>query len=74
MEGRGWDLQKIAFFGIVERHGVLTIHVKDNARTIRRIEIDSGRKLADKLKPDDITKLFSVVGSLAWIARQGVQT
>ena len=46
--------------------------MKDNyARTIRCIKVDSGRKLADKLKPDDTTKLRSVVGSPAWIARQG---
>lgn len=44
-----------------EEDGVPTILVKDHARAIRRVQIDSGRKLDDELKPDDITKLRSAV-------------
>ena len=48
-----------------------TLTIQDNARTIKRIKVDSSKKMSDKLSPDEITKLISVVGSLAWVARQG---
>ena len=54
-----------------EQNATLFIHTKDNARTIKKIKVDNSQKLSDKLSPDQITKLRSVVGSLAWVARQG---
>ena len=54
-----------------EQNATLTIHTKDNTRTIKRIKVDSSKKMSDKLSPDETTKLRSVVGSLAWVARQG---
>ena len=54
-----------------EQNATLFIHTKDNTRTIKKIKVDNSQKLSDKLSPDQITKLRSVVGSLAWVARQG---
>ena len=54
-----------------EQNATLTMHTNDNTRTIKKIKVDSSQKLSDKLSPDQITKLRSVVGSLAWVARQG---
>ena len=44
---------------------------KDNTRTIKKIKVDSSQRLSDKLSPNQIRKLRSVVGLLAWVARQG---
>ena len=54
-----------------EQNASLFFHTKDNTRTIKKIKVDNSQKLSDKLSPDQITKLRSVVGSLAWVARQG---
>ena len=54
-----------------EQNATLFIPIKDNTKTIKKTKIDNNQKLSDKLSPDQITKLRSVVGSLAWVTRQG---
>ena len=54
-----------------EQNATPFIHTKDNTRTIKKVKVGNSQKLSDKLSPDQITKLRSVVGSLAWVARQG---
>ena len=48
----------------------ITIDVIDNTRRINRIPIGVDRKQNDKLTKGELTQLRSVIGSLAWIARQ----
>ena len=49
----------------------IRISVADNTRKIKPIRIHEGRKNGDELRPQELTQLRSVVGSLSWIARQG---
>ena len=51
--------------------GTITIDVADNTRRIPKIKIQEGRRLNEKLKDEDITRLRSAIGSLSWITRQG---
>ena len=54
-----------------EPNGTITIDVRDNTRRIKKINIAGGRPSSEKLDKDDMTRLRSVTGSLAWVARQG---
>ena len=47
----------------------VTIDTEDNTRPIRHIVIDPNRKSTEPATDRDITRLRSVVGSLAWVAR-----
>ena len=47
-----------------------TLSTVDNTRKIKPIPIDASRSGSEKISGDDITRLRSVTGSLAWVARQ----
>eukprot|EP00435_Cladocopium_sp_Y103_P068333 s119_g31.t1 len=57
-------------FGREDDGATITIDVDDNTRRIRKVRIDSQRRHSEPLTTSDLTALRSVVGSLAWIARQ----
>ena len=50
--------------------GDIFVDTVDNTRKIKPIPIDAGRPGSEKISGDDITRLRSVTGSLAWVARQ----
>ena len=49
----------------------VSIDVSDNTRKVKPIRVSSERKLSESLGPEDVTRLRSTTGSLAWLARQG---
>jgi len=55
----------------VQNNKEISIDVSDSARKVKPIKITNGRKLSESLGPEDMTRLRSVTGSLAWLARQG---
>ena len=50
--------------------GTITQDTCDNTRRIKPIKIAPGRSASEPLDKDDVTRLRSVTGSLAWVARQ----
>ena len=50
--------------------GDIFVDTVDNTRKIKPIPIDASRSGSEKISGDDITRLRSVTGSLAWVARQ----
>ena len=54
-----------------ELDGTITIDVADNTRKIRGIKFGASRKGNEVLDKDDLTRLRSTTGSLAWVVRQG---
>ena len=50
--------------------GTITQDTCDNTRRIKPIKIAPGRSASEPLGKDDVTRLRSVTGSLAWVARQ----
>ena len=50
--------------------GDILVDTVDNTRKIRPITFDAKRVGTERITGDDITRLRSVTGSLAWIARQ----
>ena len=52
------------------KDGTITQDTRDNTRRIKPIKIATGRPLSEPLGKDDITRLRSVTGSLAWVTRQ----
>ena len=50
--------------------GDIYVDTVDNTRKIKPIPIQASRSNNDKISGDDITRLGSVTGSLAWVARQ----
>ena len=49
----------------------VSIDVSDNTRKVKPIRISNERKLSESLGPEDVARLRSTTGSLAWLARQG---
>ena len=52
-----------------DEHFNVTTDTEDNTRSIRHIVIDPNRKSTEPATDQDVTRLRSVVGSLAWVAR-----
>ena len=50
--------------------GDILVDTVDNTRKIRPITLEAKRLGTERITGDDITRLRSVTGSLAWIARQ----
>ena len=50
--------------------GTITQDTCDNTRRIKPIKIAPGRSASEPLGKDDVTRLRSVTGSLAWVVRQ----
>ena len=50
--------------------GTITQDTCDNTRRIKPIKIAPGRSASEPLDKDDVTRLRSVTGSLAWLTRQ----
>ena len=55
----------------VQNDKEVSIDVSDNTRKVKHIKINNGRKLGEGIGPEDMTRLRSTTGSLAWLARQG---
>ena len=55
----------------VQNEKEVSIDVSDNTRKVKPIRVSSERKLSESLGPEDVTRLRSTAGSLAWLARQG---
>ena len=54
-----------------EPTGTITVDVTDNTRKIRGIKFGGSRKSGEALDKDDLARLRSTTGSLAWVVRQG---
>ena len=53
-----------------EEDGTITLDTFDNTRKVKQVKFDERRPKSERLEKDDITRLRSVTGSLAWVSRQ----